>query len=192
VLDGAGVIEDRLDIDGHTIGLRLSAGAFFQTNREVATLAYAAIAEALAPGPRDVVVDAYSGVGAIALRLARTAGEVIGVESHAGAVADATASAAANDVAKARFVAGDAAAALAAIPRADLVVVNPPRKGCAPAVLAELVRLAPRRIAYLSCDPDTLARDLAALVARGRRVTHVVPYDMLPHTPHIESLTIVD
>ncbi len=191
VLDGASAIGERLDIDGRPIRLRLSAGAFFQTNREVATLAYAAIAAGLVPDARDVVVDAYSGVGAIALLLARASGEVIGIESHPGAVADATASAAATGVGNARFVAGDAAATLASIARADLVVVNPPRKGCAPAVLEQLVRLAPRRIAYLSCDPDTLARDLAALAGRGRHAERVTPYDMLPHTPHVETLAFV-
>ena len=80
---------------------------------------------------------------------------------------------------------------MAEIDRADLVVLNPPRKGCAPAVLAEVVRLAPRAIAYLSCDPDTLARDLAALAARGYRAHAVTPFDMLPHTPHVEALVLL-
>ena len=70
-------------------------------------------------------------------------------------------------------------------------MVNPPRKGCAPKVLAEVVRLAPRAIAYLSCDPDTLGRDLAWLVAHGYRASDVTPYDMLPHTPHVEALAIL-
>jgi len=115
---------------------------------------------------------------------------VIGIESHAGAVADAAVSAALNGVTNARFVAGDVARELAAFDRADVVVLNPPRKGCAPDVLAEVVRLAPRAIAYLSCDPDTLGRDLAWLAARGYRADQVTPYDMLPHTPHVEALAI--
>lgn len=190
-LDGAGTLEEQIDVGSRTVRLTLSPGAFFQTNRTVAALAYAAIARALAVRPTDRVVDAYCGVGGIALLLAPDAAEVIGVESHQGAVASAAASAARNGIANARFIAGDAAKALATIDRADLVVLNPPRKGCAPAVLAEVVRLGPRAIAYLSCDPDTLARDLAVLTGRGYRCPHVTPFDMLPHTPHVEALAVL-
>ena len=157
----------------------------------MAALAYTAIAHALAVRPGERVVDAYCGVGAIALALARRAGEAVGIEAHAGAVADAAASAAQNGIANARFLAGDAAPALAALDRADAVVLNPPRKGCAPEVLAEVVRLAPRTVAYLSCDPDTLARDLAWLAGHGLRPRTVTPFDMLPHTPHVEALALL-
>jgi 23S rRNA (uracil1939-C5)-methyltransferase len=191
-LDGSATIEDRVDVAGATVRLRLSSGAFFQANRDVAALAYTAIVGALSPRPGERVVDAYCGVGGIALALARAgATDVLGIEVHDGAVADAVASAALTGVTGARFVAGDVASRIAALDRADLVVVNPPRKGCAPKVLAEVVRLAPRAIAYLSCDPDTLARDLAWLAGHGYRPTDVTPYDMLPHTPHVEALAIV-
>ena len=192
VLDGEATIEDRVDAGGRDVRLRFSGGAFFQANRGVASLAYAAIADALAARAGERVVDAYCGVGGIAIALARDgAGAVIGIEAHTGAVADATASAALSGVGQTRFAAGDVARELGAIGRADAVVLNPPRKGCAPEVLAEVVRLAPRAIAYLSCDPDTLGRDLAWLAGRGYRVERVTPYDMLPHTPHVEALAIV-
>jgi 23S rRNA (uracil1939-C5)-methyltransferase len=191
ILDGAGTLEDQIDVGPHSVRVILSPGAFFQANRGVAALAYSAIARALALRPADRVVDAYCGVGGIALALAPDAAEVIGVEFHAGAVASATASAARDAIANARFVAGDAAAVLATIDRADLIVLNPPRKGCAPAVLDQVVRLAPRAIAYLSCDPDTLARDLALLATRGYRCDAVTPFDMLPHTPHVEALAVL-
>jgi 23S rRNA (uracil1939-C5)-methyltransferase len=71
-------------------------------------------------------------------------------------------------------------------------VLNPPRKGCGAHALAEVARLAPRVVAYLSCDPDTLARDLAVLAARGFVVRSVTPFDMMPHTPHVETLSILD
>ena len=194
VLDGAATIDDQVDVDGRPLRLRLSAGAFFQANRDVAALAYAAIARALAVRGGERVVDAYCGVGGIALTLARDAGEVVGIEAHAGAVADATASAALNGVTNARFIAGDAARALGAlaIARADVVTLNPPRKGCDAAVLADVVRLAPRAIAYLSCDPDTLARDIAVLATHGYHARTVTPFDMLPHTPHVEALAVLD
>jgi 23S rRNA (uracil1939-C5)-methyltransferase len=192
VLDGAATIEDTLDVGGRAVRVRLSPGAFFQANRAVAALAYAAIARALGVRAGDRVVDAYCGVGGIALALAPDAGEVVGIEAHAGAVADAAASAALNGVTNARFVAGDVGRELAALEGADVAVLNPPRKGCEPAVLAEVARLAPRAIAYLSCDPDTLARDLAVLATHGYRPRAVTPFDMLPHTPHVEALTILD
>src|SRR5579863_1569630 len=137
LLDGVGEIEDRVDVAGQAVRLTLAPGAFFQANRQVAALAYAAIGDALAVQPTERVVDAYCGVGGIALTLARSAAEVIGIESHAGAVAGATASARLNGITNARFVAGDAALALGQIDRADVGVLNPPRKGCAPEVLAQ-------------------------------------------------------
>jgi 23S rRNA (uracil1939-C5)-methyltransferase len=192
LLDGVGEIEEQIEIAGHAVRLKLVPGAFFQANRGVAALAYGAIARALAIQPAERVVDAYCGVGGIALTLARAAAEVLGIESHAGAVAGATASAALNGITNARFVAGDSARALGQIDRAEVVILNPPRKGCAPEVLAEVARLAPRAVAYLSCDPDTLARDLALLATHGYRARAVTPFDMLPHTPHVEALAVID
>jgi 23S rRNA (uracil1939-C5)-methyltransferase len=187
-LQGTGWLEDAIG----PVRLRLSSRSFLQANREVAALAYQAIAEALALGPGDRVVDAYAGVGGIALTLAPRAGEVIGIEEHEGAVADAAASATLNRIENARFVAGDAAARLKEeIGRAHAVVLNPPRKGCSAQVLGAVVRLAPRAIAYLSCDPETLARDLAVLADAGYRTGSVTPFDMLPHTPHVEALAIL-
>ena len=191
ILDGDGEIEEEVSVNGRIVRLKLSAGAFFQANRAVAGLAYAALERTLAVTAGERAVDAYCGVGGIALTLARSAREVVGIESHAGAVADATASAARNEIRNARFLAGDAAQSLAEIDGADVVVLNPPRKGCAPAVLTQIARLAPRAIAYLSCDPDTLARDLAVLASHGHRPTAVTPFDMLPHTPHVETLAIL-
>jgi 23S rRNA (uracil1939-C5)-methyltransferase len=191
ILDGAGEIEEQIPVGDRVVHLTLSPGAFFQANRAVAGLAYAALERGLVVASHERVVDAYCGVGGIALTLARGAREVIGLESHAGAAADASASAARNGIRNARFLAGDAARALAALDRADVVVLNPPRKGCAPAVLAEVGRLAPRAIAYLSCDPETLARDLDVLASSGHRPTAVTPFDMLPHTPHVETLALL-
>jgi 23S rRNA (uracil1939-C5)-methyltransferase len=187
-LDGATTLEERVG-DVH---LRLSPRAFFQANRDVAALAYAALAREVAVRPGERVVDAYCGVGGIALTLARAAGEVVGIEEHAAAIDDAAASAALNGITNARFVAGDVAVCLRDVPRADVVVLNPPRKGCGAAALTEVTRLQPRVIAYLSCDPNTLARDLAALAERRYVVRGVTPFDMLPHTPHVEALAILD
>ncbi|MFL5306472.1 MAG: 23S rRNA (uracil(1939)-C(5))-methyltransferase RlmD [Polyangia bacterium] len=190
-LSGEPALQDQLIVADQTIQIRLTAGAFFQANREVAGLAYAALIQALDLRPTERVVDAYSGVGGIGLALAGRAAEAVGIESNAGAVQNAADAAARNGVRNARFVAGDAAAVLATLDRAEVVVVNPPRRGCAPEVLAEVARLSPRAVGYLSCDPDTLARDLAVLAGRGYQPASVTPYDMLPHTPHVETLAIL-
>jgi len=173
------------------VRLCVSPQAFFQANRAVAALAYRAIADAVAPRPADVVVDAYAGIGGIALGLAPHVTRVVGIEEHPAAVEDAVVSAAWNGVTNATFVAGDVADRLAALVRADIVVLNPPRKGCAPAVLDQAAALGPRTIAYLSCNPQTLVRDLAILHQRGYRTRDITPFDMLPHTPHLEALAIL-
>lgn len=193
-LAGTATVEDRIG----SVRLRVSSQAFLQANRYIAAAAYEAIVRGLAPRAGDQVVDVYAGVGGIALTLAphlgtdAGAGEVLGIEEHPAAVEDAAASARLNGVANARFVAGDAAVRLAEAGRADLVVLNPPRKGCARAVLAAAVALDPRAIAYLSCAPDTLLRDLAILAELGYHTRAITPFDMLPHTPHLEALAIVD
>jgi 23S rRNA (uracil1939-C5)-methyltransferase len=187
LLAGRGWLEDRVG----TVHLRLSATAFFQVNRDIAARIYGDIASAAMLSGHERVVDAYCGVGGIALTLAPRAGEVIGVEEHAGAVADAQAAAQLNHATRARFTVGDAAQTLAGIDGADVVVLNPPRRGCAPEVLAAVARLSPRLIAYVSCAPDTLARDLAILDDKGYVTGAVTPYDMLPQTPHVEALALI-
>jgi 23S rRNA (uracil1939-C5)-methyltransferase len=173
------------------VQLRLSSTAFFQVNREVAGRIYADVTDAAALTGQERVVDAYAGVGGIALTLARGAAEVIGIEEHPRAVADAQASALLNHAVRARFVVGDVEQTLAGLGAADVVVLNPPRRGCAPKVLQAAAALKPRLIAYVSCAPDTLARDLALLQTLGFRTRSVTPYDMLPQTPHVESLAVL-
>jgi 23S rRNA (uracil1939-C5)-methyltransferase len=191
VLDGAATIEERVG----AVRLRLSSTAFFQINRAIAERLYgdarAAAGLDRGRGGGAEVVDAYAGVGGLALTLAAGAATVIGIEENPAAVADAQASAALNGAENARFLVGDVGARLGELARADVVVLNPPRKGCAPAVLDAVARLGPRRVLYVSCAPDTLARDLAHLAARGYAVVDVTPYDMLPQTPHVEALAVM-
>jgi 23S rRNA (uracil1939-C5)-methyltransferase len=160
-------------------------------NRGVAERLYAGARDAAALSGSERVVDAYSGVGGLALTLAARAREVIGVEEWRSAVDDAAASAVLNGAAHARFVCDDAARGLAALDAADVVVLNPPRKGCEPAVLEQVARLGARRVLYVSCAPDTLARDLALLHARGFKTQRITPYDMIPQTPHLEALAVL-
>ena len=191
VLAGRGTIVDRIG----DVPVELASRSFFQINREVAALAYRALARAVAEvaaaAPLDTVVDVYAGAGAIAATLAPQARAVVAIEENAAATEAAARFAGARGLAAIRFVTGDAAAELAAVPAADVVVLNPPRAGCAPAVLAQVARLRPRLVGYLSCNPETLARDLAALVERGLVVAEVTPLDMLPHTSHVEALALL-
>jgi 23S rRNA (uracil1939-C5)-methyltransferase len=172
------------------VHVRLSPTAFFQVNRDVAALLYADVLAACALTGTERVVDCYSGVGGVALSLSSRAAEVIGIEEHPQAVEDAVASAALNHATRTRFVQGDVAERLRELDAADVIVLNPPRRGCSPEVLAEVARLHPRTVAYVSCSPDTLVRDLAILAGKGLTVRSVRPYDMLPQTPHVEALAI--
>jgi len=192
LLFGSATIED-------TIGparVRLGPSSFFQANRLVAGHAYRDIVTAAAHlGTIDRAVDAYAGAGGIALSLAPLAREVIAIEENPSACATAQAYLAtcgSGDFgARVRFVTGDVADHLARVGQADLVVLNPPRKGCTATVLAAVAELRPRLVAYLSCNPVTLARDLAALARLGLRTVGVTPYDMLAQTPHVETLALL-
>lgn len=193
VLCGAEALEERVG----PVRLVTSARAFLQVNRDVAARIYGDVAAAVALRAGERLVDVYCGVGGIALTCALGApgAEVLGIEENATAVADAVASAVASGVPGARFVAGDArvlAEMAARGERADVVCVNPPRKGVDEAVLAACLALGARAMAYVSCNPATLARDLTRLQAGGYRVRRITPYDMLPHTAHIEALAVLE
>jgi len=187
LLMGQSWLADRLG----DVRLRLSARAFFQANREVATAAYRKIAEAAAIAPGEKVIDAYCGIGGIGLTLGRQGARVFGIEEHAAAVDDALLAAHLNGVAEATFVAGGVAAHLRAAGEASVVVLNPPRKGCAPPVLQAAAQARPRLIAYLSCRPATLLRDLVQLSALGYETHSLAALDMMPQTPQIEALALL-
>jgi 23S rRNA (uracil-5-)-methyltransferase RumA len=161
--------------------------AFLQLNREVAAAIYARVAEAAAArAPLARVVELYAGVGGMAFGVAGLAEEVVAVEENAEAVAAGEAAARRAQLHRVRFVTADAAGGLAGIDSADLVVMNPPRAGVDPAVAERVPRLQPRMVAYLSCNPSSLARDLGRL-----RPVAITPFDMLPHTPHVEVLVLL-
>ncbi len=176
---------------------RISPAVFFQTSPRMAEQLVHHVVQWLDPGPRDDVVDLYCGVGLLTLPLAVRARSAFGVELHGGAVEDARASAVANDLANATFRCGDAEGWLRAcrrgeLPRPQLVALDPPRSGLTAAVVAELAAAAPRRLAYVSCEPDALQRDLAALRDAGFVTRSVVPFDMFPQTALVESLACLE
>jgi 23S rRNA (uracil1939-C5)-methyltransferase len=172
------------------IEFSISANSFFQTNTGQAERLFAIVAEYAALTGREVVFDLYSGTGAISLLLAREARAVYGIELVPAAIEDATRNARANGITNCAFLPGEVRHVLPELLRqgirAEVVVADPPRAGFHPKALRAVLALAPGRIVYVSCNPATLARDLATLRAGGYRLTAVQPLDMFPHTPHIE------
>ena len=187
-LMGRPSVEDTLG----DVRVRLSSRSFFQTNRLVASQIYRDIV-AVAPTGMVRAVDVYAGACGIALSLAAKAREVVAIEENPVATQAAAAFLAEQgaDATRVRVLTGDAARCLADMTDTDFVVLNPPRKGCSADVLAAIGRLRPHRLVYLSCNPRTLARDLAVLAAVGAQVVQVTPFDMMPHTPHVETLALV-
>lgn len=185
---GADSIEDELC----GLRFRLSPHSFYQVNHAQTERLYALAADAAAPCDGDVLLDLYCGTGTIGLSMARRVGKVIGVEVVPAAVEDARRNAAANGIDNARFICADAADAAEQLAREgikpDVVVIDPPRKGCDESLIDTVVTMAPDRVVYVSCDPATLARDLGRFTARGYRTVSVQPVDMFPRTAHCENV----
>ena len=144
----------------------------------------------------ETVWDLYCGIGTISLFLARKAKKVYGVEIVPQAIADARRNAKLNNIQNAEFFVGKSEEVLPAYYQknggtADVIVVDPPRKGCDETLLDTIVRMAPARVVYVSCDPATLARDLKYLCGRGYQVEKVQPVDMFGHTVHCETVCLL-
>ncbi len=193
LLHGPARSRDRVGLSTHLA----THGAFVQAHRGQAARVHGILREATASGRagRARVLDLYGGSGSIALCLAEAGAEVHLVESFAPAVEQARAAAAEQRLSLTAD-AGDAATVLRALAhkkeRFDAVVVNPPRRGVSPSTRELVASLAPARVAYVSCDPDTLARDLDHFARLGYRATSVQPLDMIPLTEEIETVSILD
>lgn len=191
VLWGRACITDRLG----PFTFNISAQSFFQVNTAQAQVLYdTAVAYAGLTGS-ETVIDVYCGTGTISLFLARRAARVYGVEEVAAAVDDARANARLNGVDNVEFIAGDATAVMPRLyeqgARPDVIVTDPPRAGCTPAVLDAFAAMRPRRIVYVSCNPASLARDLAYLAAKGYEAREIQPVDMFPQTCHVECVVLM-
>ena len=166
--------------------------AFYQINPPQTAVLYQQALAACGLGGDETVFDIYCGIGTISLCLARQARRVVGIELVPEAIDAARANAERNGLVNTEFHAGAAEAVVPALYaagyRADVVVVDPPRKGCERVVLETMLQMAPRTLVYVSCDPDSLARDLVYLTAHGYGLESVQPVDMFPHTLHVESV----
>jgi len=190
-LYGPGYIEDTLC----GLTFRLSARSFYQVNHHQAQRLYEAAISQAGITKEDTVLDLYCGVGTITLIMAKSAKKVIGVEVIPQAVADARDNALRNGIENAEFFCGDAGQAALELEakgiKADVAVVDPPRKGLNGDAIEALARMAPRRIVYVSCDPATLARDVALLKERGYALDSAQAADLFPKCAHIESIAVL-
>lgn len=172
----------------------LSPRSFFQVNSGAAGIIYQKVREFAKLTGSERVIDLYCGIGGISLFLADQAQEVVGIEVVDSAVEDAAENARLNGLENCHFEAGDAAKLLDEIGAeggAQLIVLNPPRKGCEEKVLRSAAALQPEKIVYVSCSPETLARDLDILAKLGYRTLEVQPVDMFPQTVHIEDVALL-
>ena len=185
VVDDEGqLIHEALDHD-----FRVSRGGFWQVHPDAPELLAESVLAALKPQPGERALDLYSGAGLFSYALSSAGASVTAVEELPGAAGDARANCQGLDVS---VVTADVATALPRIQGpVDLVVLDPPRTGASPAIMAQLAALSPRAIAYVSCDGATLARDLRAAGEAGYRVAELSAFDLFPMTAHLESLTLL-
>ena len=168
----------------------VSSPSFFQVNVEQAAAAADVVRDRLHLTADDVLLDAYTGVGTFAILLAPSVKRVIAVEESSAAVADAKQNA--GDLQNLEFVLGRTEDVLRNLPvKPDVVVLDPPRSGCQPRALESLIEMAPSRVAYVSCDAETLGRDLKILCQGGYRLDEVAPLDMFPQTHHVECVALL-
>lgn len=199
---GPGYIEDVIhEADGKTgVKFRISPYSFFQVNSLQTEKLYGTALEFAGLSGSEKVWDLYCGVGTISLFLARHAAKVYGVEIIPAAIDNARENAAANNIGNAEFYVGKAEEVLPdwyakeyskTHENIDLIVVDPPRKGCDENCLRTMVSIAPKRIVYVSCDPATLSRDLKYLCQNGYKLERIRPVDMFPQTVHVETVVLL-
>jgi len=186
VVYGKGFIEDKLC--GCTF--RISPNSFYQVNPEQTEFLYEKAIACAALSGKEKVIDAYCGTGTIGIIASKHAKEVLGVELNKDAIKDAIINAKRNEIKNIRFINDDAGKFMVSLAekkeKVDVVIMDPPRSGSDEAFLSSVVKLAPKRVVYVSCGPDTLARDLKYLTKNGYKVTEATPYDMFPMTSHTE------
>ena len=188
VLFGEGYITDVL------CGERfiLSPTAFYQVNHDQTERLYNKAIELMELSGKETVLDAYCGIGAIGIIASKKAKEVIGVELNPEAIRDARRNAKLNGINNISFTAADsrlyAKESAESGKNIDAAFIDPPRAGCSASFLNSLAKLGPEKIAYISCNPETQARDLKVLGRLGYKAEICYPFDMFPHTNHVESL----
>lgn len=188
---GKDIIEDTI----HGIRFAISARSFYQVNPLQTEVLYQQAIEAVELTGEETVIDAYCGIGSISLCLAKKAKHVYGVEIVDQAIQDARANAELNNLSNTTFETGKAEEVIPTWYKAgivaDVLVVDPPRKGCDEKLLQTILAMKPKKVVYVSCNPGTLARDMKILSDGGYEANLVQPVDMFPMTTHIEAVTVL-
>lgn len=191
VLFGDGYITDVLC----SCSFRISPRSFYQINPVMTEKLYNTALEYAALGGGERVLDAYLGIGTIGITAAKVASEVHAVETNKSAVRDAGQNAKLSGVSNIKFFVGDSAKfikdAELAGERYDAIFVDPPRAGCDRRFLSGLAHMGMKKIVYVSCNAETLARDMSYLISKGYRVRKIKPFDMFPHTSHVETVAML-
>lgn len=193
VLYGKGHIEDVLC--GYTF--RISSKSFYQINPVQTEKLYTKAVQAAALSGTETVIDAYCGIGTIGITASRKAGRIIGVELNQDAVRDAVQNAKRNKIENIQFYHNDAGKFMAAMAadgeKADVVFMDPPRSGSTEEFIEAVALMGPEKVVYISCCPETLARDLKIFGKKGYKALGAWPFDMFPHTGrHVECVAVLD
>lgn len=188
------LLDGSMSLEFWGLSFRVQSDTFVQTNYRQMLVLYRTALDMLAAGPGDAVLDLFAGIGTIGLAVAREAGSVTAIEENPVAMRLAGVNARINGIANLRTVPGRVEEALrqVRIGQHAAAVLDPPRAGCDPAAIAELLRLGPDRLVYVSCEPSTHARDIAMLVRGGYRVRRAAVVDMFPQTYHVESVALLE
>ncbi len=191
VYHGSGFIYDKIG----DYKFRISANSFFQTNTLQAEKLYGLALQFAELTGDEVVYDLYSGAGTIAIYISKCAREIYGFESVESSIFDAKENLQINDIENVKFIQADLYKSLlpmlSEIPKPDVIILDPPRSGMHKNTVADVVKLSPQKIVYVSCNPATQARDIKMMADEGYKLVKIRPVDMFPHTFHIENVALL-
>jgi 23S rRNA (uracil1939-C5)-methyltransferase len=188
------LLDDSMQLDFWGLSFRVRSDTFVQTNYRQMLVLYSLVSEMLAAGQGEAVLDLYAGIGTLGIPIARSARAVTAVEENPAAVQISRLNARINGTTNFHTLPGRVEAALRKVRMGShqAAILDPPRAGCEPAALAEVLRLTPERLVYVSCEPSTHARDLAMQVRGGYRLRRAAIVDMFPQTYHVESVALLE
>ncbi len=189
-LSGPDHIFEQLTLFGRTYQFKISPTSFFQPSTAQAEVLYSTALSLLDPSSSDTVYDLYCGTATLGMAISSQVKKVVAIELNPHAVFDAGISCELNQITNVEILCGDVGKLLSTLPPPDIAIVDPPRAGLSDLALLNLIRLKPRKILYISCNPQTQAQNIAAL--SPYRLTHLQPVDQFPHTPHIENIAILE
>ena len=191
VVYGKGFIRDELC----GCKFRISPKSFYQVNPVQTEILYQTAIDFAELTGKEEVIDAYCGIGTIGLVAAKHAKKVIGVELNGDAVRDAKVNAKENDIKNAEFYKGDAGEFMEAMAAknqsVDVVFMDPPRAGSDEKFMSSVVKMGPKKVVYVSCNPETLARDLKFMKKKGYKIEKIQPVEMFPFTEHLETVVLM-